>query len=115
MSITPQTERLEHVARWRASGLSMAAYCRQELVPYHRFTYWVQQEGARRAQSAALAPVASAKVPDHFTCVELSPNPTNDCLSVPVLSLELPSGIRLELGRSCSRHEILAVVQAVLS
>jgi hypothetical protein len=39
MNITLE-ERSNHIAQWRASGLSQAAYCRQESIPYHRFRSW---------------------------------------------------------------------------
>jgi hypothetical protein len=32
-----------HVASWQASGLSQAAYCRQEGLPYHRFREWLRR------------------------------------------------------------------------
>jgi len=35
---------LEHVARWQSSGLSQAAYARQEEINLHTFRYWVKKE-----------------------------------------------------------------------
>jgi hypothetical protein len=39
MRISLETRRT-HIAQWRASGLSQAAYCRQEGIRYHRFRSW---------------------------------------------------------------------------
>lgn len=37
----------EVIARWRVSGLSMAAFCRQEGVPDKKFFWWKRQIAGR--------------------------------------------------------------------
>lgn len=109
---TPRSEQFDHVSRWRASGLSMAAYCRKESLVYHRFTYWVQQDQLRLVGASNVATVSPEVITDHFTCVDVSPSV--DC-PTPTLALALPSGARLECGRSCTSKELVALVQAVLT
>ena len=55
---------------WQASGLSGAAYCKQESLVYHRFLYWRQKLTGREEPSkpvqtrsgfARVAPVANGK------------------------------------------------------
>lgn len=44
---------LGHIERWRASGLSKAAFCRQESLSVARFHYWwrvIEQSASQRTQ-----------------------------------------------------------------
>ncbi|MDW7758957.1 MAG: hypothetical protein SCH72_14825 [Desulfuromonadales bacterium] len=41
----------EKIAAWRESGLSIAAWCRQNNEGYHRFLYWRKRVG-QKAQSS---------------------------------------------------------------
>ena len=59
----------QRIADWQASGLSGAAYCKQESLVYHRFVYWRQKLTGREEPSkpvqtrsgfARVAPVANA-------------------------------------------------------
>ncbi len=51
------------LAAWRASGLSLPAWCRQEGVRYERVRRWRTQlaSGRRRVQTATLLPVDVAE------------------------------------------------------
>jgi transposase-like protein len=46
--ITPRERRAELVRAYRASGLTQAAFARQEGVKYPTFAHWVQQERQKR-------------------------------------------------------------------
>lgn len=48
---TSRYEQDQIIAQWQASGLSMAAFARQERVAYHCLVYWVGQR--RRSPSGA--------------------------------------------------------------
>ena len=59
----------QRIADWQASGLSGAAYCKQESLVYHRFVYWRQklsssEEPSKPVQTrsgfARVAPVPDA-------------------------------------------------------
>jgi len=39
-SVARQDEWSEKISAWRASGLSVAAWCRDHVINYHRFLYW---------------------------------------------------------------------------
>lgn len=54
------TQWLDHVARWRASGLSRAAYCAREALSESAFGYWVAKANrvARTVTGEPLALVA---------------------------------------------------------
>ncbi len=70
---------------WRASGLSLAAWCRQEGVGYERVRRWRSRlaSGPRSSQTAALLPV-------HVLEGDRSAD-------VPGFELELPRGLRLHV------------------
>ena len=107
---TARSEQISHITNWQASGLSMAAYCREASLPYHRFSYWVQQDRLRQQVAGDTEVLDLA---EHFTCL-----PVERQMVMPAgmtLGVTLPSGMQLQLGRSCSSQELLAVVQAVLA
>lgn len=61
----------ETLSDWQASGLSGAAYCKQESLVYHRFVYWRQKLTGRvessepvqaRSGFARVAPIPDAGV-----------------------------------------------------
>lgn len=81
----------EKIAVWQQSGLSIAAWCRQNDENYHRFLYW-----RRRLQPAA-------KPGGHF--VELT-------LESPALALAC-NGVTLQIERGFD-HELLREVLSVL-
>lgn len=84
----------EKIAVWQNSGLSIAAWCRQNDENYHRFLYW------RRRLQPALSPGG------HF--VELT-------LESPALALAC-NGVTLQIERGFDREllrEVLAVLKAI--
>jgi len=46
---TLSQEWTEKIAVWRSSGLSIAAWCRQNAEGYHRFLYWRDRLKTQRA------------------------------------------------------------------
>ena len=60
---TSPSERTAHVALWRESGLSKAAYCRESGISYQSFVSWAREPGAGR--------VADPVVDDRPAFVEL--------------------------------------------
>ena len=84
----------EKIAVWQNSGLSIAAWCRQNDENYHRFLYW-----RKRLQQGA-------KPCGHF--VELT-------LESPALALAC-NGVTLQIERGFDRdllREVLSVLKAV--
>jgi hypothetical protein len=49
MSVLAQ-EWSEKVSAWRSSGVSVAAWCRQNAEGYHRFLYWRKRLGGQQAE-----------------------------------------------------------------
>ncbi len=70
----------ERVAEWRASGLSAAAFCREQGLAYGTFQYWLRRLGT---PSAAVLPI------------RVCPKAVN--ASAVALALELPGGARLQV------------------
>ena len=89
---------------WRASGLSLPTWCREEGIGYERVRRWRNQLPARRvrAQTAALLPVRVLE--DSPLAVEASG-----------FSLELPRGLRVHVPSgfdAASLARLLRVVEA---
>ena len=87
---------------WRASGLSLPAWCRQEGVAYERVRRWRSQlaSGPRRLQTAALLPVQVLE--------------SERGMDVPGFELELPRGLRLHVPATfdeTSLARLLCVVE----
>jgi transposase-like protein len=96
--ITPRARRAELVRAYRASGLTQAAFARQEGVKYPTFAHWVQQSeraGGRRP-------------PVQFTELRLpaAPRPS----AAVELEVRLPDGT---LVRGTKAAELAALVRAL--
>ena len=46
---------LDHVQRWRTSGLSRAAYCSREALSLSAFCYWISKSNRQRESSSGPA------------------------------------------------------------
>jgi len=86
---------------WRASGLSLPAWCRQEGVAYERVRRWRSQlaSGPRRPQTAALLPV-------HV----LEGDRSGDVLG---FELELPRGLRLHVPATFDETSLARLLRVV--
>ncbi len=89
------------LATWRASGLSLPAWCRQEGVAYERVRRWRSQlaSGPRRPQTAALLPV-------HVLEGDRSAD-------VPGFELELPRGLRLHVPSAFDETSLARLLRVV--
>ncbi|CUB06873.1 IS66 family insertion sequence element accessory protein TnpA [Marinomonas fungiae] len=52
----------DHIEKWRASGLSIKAFCEQEGLVYHQFSYWRQKfsPSTNSTTGSKLVPVSLA-------------------------------------------------------
>lgn len=84
------------IARWRASGVSMAAYCRQRGLSYTAFVWWRRRlEQAITSSPLTLIPVAA---------------PTSSGVAIVV---RLASGIGIEVEAGFDAALLSAVVHAL--
>jgi hypothetical protein len=85
------------MARWRASGVSMAAYCRQHGLSYSAFVWWRRrlEKAITTASPLTLIPVAAP------------------ASSGGAIVVRLPSGIGIEVGRGFDAALLSAVVHAL--
>ncbi len=78
-----------HIVQWQVSGLSQAAYCRQQDLCAHKFSYW------KRQLQATCKPVAD-ELKTGFTRVQIDTHDTNfTTLASSGLSLRFNDGIQL--------------------
>lgn len=85
------------VTRWRASGVSMAAYCRQHGLSYWMFVRWRQR--IERAVEPAL-PLTLIPV--------VGPTPSGGAITI-----RLPDGIGIEVEPGFDAGVLSAVVRAL--
>lgn len=83
----------EKIAAWRASGLSIAVWCRQHEQNYHRFLYWRRRLEPRQQKAGGF--------------VELTFGTSPLLLSCNGLTLHIQRGFDPELLR-----DVLSVVRA---
>ncbi len=85
-----------HLAGWRSSGLSQAAYCRQHGLELKRFCYWRRTLGSKATSSSALLPivVSSPVVMDR-------------------IELRLPNGLQLVLPLGLDTARLLPMIRAL--
>jgi hypothetical protein len=67
-------EWIEHVSKWRTSGLTRVAYCQQENIPINSFIYQVNRSQETQANELTLIPVKVQAVPAGGELVLRSPN-----------------------------------------
>ena len=84
--------RQEHITRWRASGLSRAAYCRQHGLVYHTTRSWIRSidtpEGSPPSASGFIEVLRPAAV------ITPSPEISTAIVSWPTgATLRIPTGI----------------------
>jgi len=76
-----------HIESWKQSGLSQRAYCQQNGLQAHRFSYWKLK--LLRTQSECVDSASSSNFiqlnPTHYSFTEHSP-----------LAIQLPNKIRIE-------------------
>ena len=61
IKLTP-TQWLEHITRWRESGLTRSVYCQQQNISMHAFGYWLKRhrpQSVPTGQTGALTLVAA--------------------------------------------------------
>ena len=84
------------IARWRASGVSMAAYCRQHGLSYAAFVWWRRRlEQAITSSPLTLIPVATPRS------------------SGGAIVIRLPSGIGIEVEAGFEAGLLSAAVRAL--
>ncbi|EMU8144900.1 IS66 family insertion sequence element accessory protein TnpB [Salmonella enterica] len=96
-------QKKQHVASWRASGLTRQQYCVLNDIPFTSFREWPQDvaKAERRAREPAVLPVHITETPP--PAVSFSP-PVNE----PV-TLFLPGGIRM----CCQPSQLTDVFRAL--
>ncbi|MGN7792779.1 IS66 family insertion sequence element accessory protein TnpA [Enterobacter sp. 22452] len=82
-------QKKQHVASWRASGLTRQQYCELNDIPFTSFREWPQDvaKAERRASEPAVLPV-------HITETPPPAAPFSPAVNEPV-TLFLPGGIRM--------------------
>lgn len=104
----------EALERWEGSGLSKAAYCRQEGLSYGAFHWWAKELRRRQCridlESGALPQEESKPV---FVPVTVSPSIPAD--TVESLEIVHPSGWRILVPDAVSEEALRRVLQAVAS
>jgi hypothetical protein len=85
------------IARWRASGVSMAAYCRQHELSYAAFVWW------RRRLGQAITPASP------LTLIPVvAPTASGGAITI-----RLPSGIGIEVEAGFDAMALSAVVRVL--
>jgi len=100
--VTPQARRREWVQAYRESGLTMAAFARQERINYATFAGWVAKAGKAVPPKSALR-FAEVQLPF------VSPGPAAVSAA---LEVRLPDGTSV---RGSSVAEVAALVRALRS
>lgn len=88
-----------HQVAQGASGLSAAAYCRQQGLSYARWMYWQRRLGASALVPIVVPPAAAS-----------SPSPP--CAASLQLELRLPGGVSLRVSGACVA-DVLALARGL--
>jgi hypothetical protein len=94
-----------HIAQWRSSGLSRAAYCRQHGIAYHVFISWTKHSGVITKGATPSAFIEVSRPSYH---VPERPSPT-------VASISFSNGVMMRFVTGTDADWIGRVVAAVRS
>jgi transposase-like protein len=105
------------IAAWRESGMSQAAYARQERIGAHLLTYWskkfLETDGATAESSTSGQSATAGPAPDFIQLpVALPPRPAP--LAPPHIEIRLTSGALVRVAPGVD-HELLKVVMQTLA
>jgi hypothetical protein len=98
------------IARYRASGLGLKAFAREEGLPPGRLHYWIYQKPAGVTRRRPTWPTPAAAAPT-FQEVKLFSRPEGACRWA--AEVGLPGGLAVRFGASASAAWIGSVVQAL--
>jgi hypothetical protein len=105
MTHHPNQQRDQHVARWRSTSISRAAYCREHHIAYHTFLSWIKHS---MAAGSTTAPAGFIEVLRPSVHANVLPAP-------PVASVSFPSGVMMRFLVGADANWIGRVVAAVQS
>ena len=98
-----------HIGLWRKSGLSQAAYCREQGLKVNRFTYWKRRLGAGGKTSASQASLVRVPVLAGSGLLEDS---TSGAKPV-VLEVRIGERYRISVGNGFVAAHLQALVRAL--
>ena len=99
----------EVLNRWRASGQSMAAFCREQRLDYRRLQRWCKRlDGAQKRRRLTLIPV----VPRMSKCAAPAvPKRLGDAAAVVGVRIRLPGDIAIDVQEGFDPKVLLSVVE----
>lgn len=95
----------QHIAQWRASGLSRAAYCRDNGIAYHIFRSWTKSSDVTLPDQS---PAATG-----FIEVRRPPSGFAELRPTSQASISLPTGLTLRITVGTDAQWIGRVIAAV--
>ncbi|SHE23720.1 IS66 family insertion sequence element accessory protein TnpA [methanotrophic endosymbiont of Bathymodiolus puteoserpentis (Logatchev)] len=101
----------EHIANWKASGLTQVAYCQQHAIKPHIFSYYKKKFSA--------APAAAKKdklMPDKLMPVKLIPEGVATLSTspvVPLIKISHANGFSLEISLNSEMSSLKPVLELV--
>jgi hypothetical protein len=105
MTLHLENQREQHVACWKASGKSRAAYCREHDIPYPAFISWIKQSTM----------TSQSLTPSGFIEVLRPPAHVPERQASPVVSVSFPNGVMMRVLVGTDANWIGRVVAAVRS
>jgi hypothetical protein len=100
--------RAEWLARFERSGLSLAAFCREQHLPYWTLRYW-----QRRARQTDRTEGKLVEVPARAVGGDV--RASSEAHRSTAVAIRLPNGIELEVCGGCEPRWLAALVREVLA
>jgi hypothetical protein len=97
---TNQTDWVNIIKQWKASGMSQSAYCEANNINYNQFVYQSAKLSARTQSNSKLLPVKVTQ-PDHVAPVQ------NNFI------LHYPSGLKLQIPINAHPDAIKALLNCI--
>ena len=100
--VTPSQEMIALISRYRASGLGLERFARQEGMPYGRLHYWVYQKSRAKTPKRSQSPVPLFQEVNLASCLPSMTSWTAE--------ISLPKGLAIRFSATANPNWIASVV-----
>lgn len=96
----------EHIANWKASGLTQVAYCQQHAIKPHIFSYYKKKFSAAPAAAKKDKLMPVKLIPEGVATLSTSP-------VVPLIKISHANGFSLEISLNSEMSSLKPVLELV--
>lgn len=98
---------------WRESGLSQAAYCRQENISPHRFKHWWKKYRSLHALPSTTSKSTASQAQTPLGFIAVGVDHSTEASVIPRLEFHYPNGVKVVSDGVLSADQVRTLIQVV--